>query len=415
MLVVDTAMVGRLGNSALASMMIAGPATFLIITVFDALGVATVATVARATGERDDAKRVGDAAASMAVALVAGTIVGVLSWFLLPGLAGLYRIPGEEGATIAARGYLKAFVPCIPFVLLEISATAAMRAAGNTRAPMVLAILGNLVNVAGNYALIYGNWGAPAMGVRGAGLATCISLVVQGLLSTALLVSPWSPLRVGWGDLRRVSRDALARLWRVLGPALVEPLLLRTGFLVFIKWISLLGETATAAHRAAITVESLSFMPGYGFSVACSALVGQYLGAREPGRAAAAIRESTKLAVIFMSLVGVVFLAIPGVLVAPFLADPGAAGAAATCLRIATLAAAMVLRGALRGAGDTRNSLLVGAVCIWGIRVPAAYLLAFPLGLGLNGIWLTMVLDWTAQMAWFGWIVRRGRWKSLKL
>jgi putative MATE family efflux protein len=196
---------------------------------------------------------------------------------------------------------------------------------------------------------------------------------------------------------------------------------MQTGFLLFSKAVTTLGSHPAAAHRAAVTVESLSYMPGYGFAVACSALVGQYLGARRPEQAAVAARESVFLAALLMSLIGVAFVLVPGTLLGLFIPnDPETIRLGVACLLIAAfeqplMGAAMVYAGALRGAGDTRSPLAVGALSVWLVRVPLAWFLAFPAGLGLNGLWLTMVADWSVRAAAFAWIVRRGKWKSATL
>ena len=178
-----------------------------------------------------------------------------------------------------------------------------------------------------------------------------------------------------------------------------------------------------AAHRAAITVESLTFMPAYGFAVAGSAVVGQYLGAGRPDKADAGLKVCARLSTLLLASAGVLFFFFSPPLVRLFLRGPGeeaTVAAAALCLRISAfeqpfMALAMALGGGLRGAGDTKSPLLVGALGIWGVRVPLAWALAFPAGLGLSGIWITMIADWAVRTAVFGVLYRRGRWKSINL
>jgi Na+-driven multidrug efflux pump len=203
----------------------------------------------------------------------------------------------------------------------------------------------------------------------------------------------------------------------------VEPLLLQSGFLVYNKVITRLGVIPMAAHRAAITVESLTFLPAYGFAVAGSAVVGQYLGAGRPDKAEAGLRVCAGTSTLFLTAAGIAFLFFSPDLVRLFLRGPGEAAtveAAATALKISALeqpfmALAMALGGGLRGAGDTKSPLIVGALGTWGVRIPLAWALAFPAGLGLNGIWITMIADWALRTAVFAVLFRRGRWKSIKL
>jgi putative MATE family efflux protein len=421
MIIVDTAMVGRLGTAALASMAVIGPIGYSLIAVLMCVGIATIATVARAAGARDREKGEQEAATSVLFALVAGLVLVVPAVILLPRMVDLFEVPGNPTISHHARSYLYFFAMAIPGLLLENASSAILRGSGDTRTPMLFAIGANVLNVVGNYAFIFGNLGAPRWEVAGSGFSTAVCYTLQGSLVTLVLFLPGARRRLTFASFRRVTRESVERLWRVTGPALVEPLLLQTGFLVYSKSVTLLGMVPVAAHRAAITVESLSYMPGYGFSVACSALVGQYLGAGRPDRASLTIRESVFLAALMMSLIGVLFVSIPGVLLTFFIpSDPEAVRMGAICLMIAAIeqplmGAAMSFAGALRGAGDTRSPMLVGAVSVWAVRVPLAWTLAFPAGLGLYGLWITMVADWGFRTAWFAWIVRRGRWKSVRL
>ncbi|MBI4565374.1 MAG: MATE family efflux transporter [Planctomycetes bacterium] len=417
MLLVDTAMIGRVGTSAMASMAIIAPIVHSIFSLLVVLGVATLATVARATGEGDRVRQERAAATSLLAALGSGGVLMLLGLVLAPLVVEAYRDASTAPVLAAAHDYTRLIVLALPLILLEEASAATLRGAGDTRTPMIVALAANALNVFGNYVFIFGAFGTPALGVVGAGLSTAICHSLQGLVLTGLLFTRRSPIRLSGRSFAGVTRDAWARLGRIAGPAVLEPLVIQSGFLVYLKSISMLGPAALAAHRTAITIESLSFMPGYGFSVACSVAVGQLLGERRPDVAVRAIRESVVLAALLMSVLGVAFLAIPEVLMGVFIRqDADVIGAGAACLRIASLeqpllGAAMALAGALRGAGDTRSPVAVGALGVWGIRVPLAYALAFPAGLGLTGVWITMIVDWGARAAAFAWIVRRGSWK----
>jgi Na+-driven multidrug efflux pump len=129
------------------------------------------------------------------------------------------------------------------------------------------------------------------------------------------------------------------------------------------------------------------------------------------------------MSLLLLTGVGIAFYFGAEPLVRLFLRGKGeetTVAAAAACLRIAAfnqpfMAMGMALGGALRGAGDTRSPVLVGVIGVWAIRVPLAWALAFPLGLGLNGIWITMTADWAVRTLVFSILYRRGRWKTIKL
>lgn len=423
MFLVDTWMIRFAGPEAMAAMGVAGPLSHMVTLLAGALSVGAIATVARAWGEGDRAKQEGEAAAALALAAAAGVPLSALGLWLLPSAAELFPVPGSSGVTKMARDYLF-FQGCafLPLCLFAASA-GILRAAGQTRVPMFSALAANGANVFLNWVFIFGNLGAPRMGVAGAGLATAISLGLEAALNVAFLFTRASRIRLGPSSWRGVTRASVGRLARVTLPAAAEPLVLQTGWLVYNKAITILGVASVAAHRAAITIESLTYMPGHAFAVAGSALVGQFLGARRPDKAAASLRECALLAAGTMSAIGLLFVAFPVPLARFFVPVPPSddvVRAAATCLAIAAieqpfLALAMALGGALRGAGDTRTPVAVGFLGVWLVRIPLAWMLGAPERLGLTGIWITMIADWLARTLVFLVIVRRGKWKAIKL
>jgi len=423
MFFVDTLMIGRVGRDAMAAMGVVGPISHTLVSILTALSVGTIATVARAWGERDRARQEAEAAAGATLALLAGIPLTLLGVLVLPELARLFPVEGVPEVTGMAKDFLRFEGAALLFVCLDLAGSGILRGAGATRVTMTAGILANALNVLLNWIFIYGNLGAPRMGVAGAGLATAASMAFQGAVTFGYLWTPASPIRLRAASFRAVGRPALARLLRVTLPAALEPLVLQAGFLVYARVITLLGAAAVAAHRVALAVESLTFMGGYGFVMAGSAIVGQCLGEGRPDKAEAALGTCARLATYTMSAAGLGFLFFAPALVSIFI-PPGreaeVAALAAACLAIAGLeqpfmALAMSLAGGLRGAGDTRSPVAVGVVGVWLVRVPVAWALALPLGLGLHGIWITMIVDWAVRALVFRRIVGRARWKAIKL
>jgi putative MATE family efflux protein len=423
MFYVDTYMISAVGPEAMAAMGIVGPISHTLVAVLSALSVGTIAIVARAWGEGDRAKQEREASTAVALAVAIGVPLTALGLLVLPGMADLFPVPDSPAVTTMARDFLRIEAAIFLFFCLDAVATGILRAAGRTKVPLVVTLAANVLNIFLNWVFIYGNLGAPRMEVAGAALATSISFALQGAVIFGYLWLPKSPIRLTFAGLRAVTRESMARLVRVSIPAAVEPLLLQSGFLIYNRAITDLGVIPMAAHRAAITVESLSFMPAWGFAVAGSAVVGQYLGAGRPDQAEAGFRECARMSLLLLTGVGIAFYFGAEPLVRLFLRGKGeetTVAAAAACLRIAAfnqpfMAMGMALGGALRGAGDTRSPVLVGVIGVWAIRVPLAWALAFPLGLGLNGIWITMTADWAVRTLVFSILYRRGRWKTIKL
>ena len=189
---------------------------------------------------------------------------------------------------------------------------------------------------------------------------------------------------------------------------------------MFQRIIAELGTVALAAHRIAVNVESLSFMPGLGVSVAISALVGQSLGARRPELAEASVQRGLMLSAVLMSTIGLLFFFLGRPIASVFGATPQVLDLAGMAIQIAALeqpglAAQFVIAGSLRGAGDTRSPFYVSIVGVTLFRVPVVYLLAIVLGWGLAGVWLGTALDWTARAITCYLLYRGGAWKRVEL
>ncbi|MBI4614648.1 MAG: MATE family efflux transporter [Planctomycetes bacterium] len=413
---VDRAMLGRYGRAELSSMQVAGPLSWSLVSIFTSFAAGTIATVARAWGEGDRDKAAQHAAASLWMALLVGVAVGGIGLALLRPLVGFFHLEGEGPRLTTA--YLQIILAAAPLLFLGIVGTSVLRASGDTKTPMAIAILANLANVAGNYALIYGRFGAPELGIRGAALATAGSLGLECLLTAACL----------FGRRRRVlalrhfpiDRTAAARILRVSVPAFLERVAMHSGFLVFAGIVSGLGEVSAAANQICISVESFSFLAAEGFGVAAATIMGQKLGAGRPDLASRGCREAVLLSVGFLCFGALLYVLVPAVLVAPFSRDAEVLALAAGCLAVGalgqpTMAVGITLSSGLRGAGDTRGPLAVTMAGVWMVRLATSWLFAVRLGWGLPGIWYSTALDWAVRAALLVTIFRFGRWRSIRL
>jgi putative MATE family efflux protein len=182
------------------------------------------------------------------------------------------------------------------------------------------------------------------------------------------------------------------------------------------KFIAGLGTTAYAAHNVVINAESISFLPGFGFGIAATTLVGQNLGAQNPQRARRSGEIAYQQAAMFMSFMGLLFVLFPQVFLGILTRDQAVVEAGVTPLRMVgvaqpLLAANFVYAGALRGAGDTRTPLLIKIISPWFVRLPITLVL-IPL-LGLNGAWLALSIDLALQGLLGWWFFQKDRWERI--
>jgi len=274
--------------------------------------------------------------------------------------------------------------------------SAAFRGLGDTRTPLKVMLVANAVHILGDWTLMLGHWGAPKMGLPGGGIAMSASMVVSLILFALMVRRSAIP---GCLSLRqtRPTLEWSLRILRIGIPAAVSALLRTTSMIGFTSVLARTpqGISAIAALPIGLTAESIAFMPGLGFSIAASALVGQALGAGNPQNAERLGWFAAYQGVAVMTVMGAVFY----VLAEPFARmisnDPKVVAIAADYLRIMAISEpmlgfGMILTGALQGAGDTVRPTVATAISFWVFRLPLTYWLALVVGLGAHGAWIGM-------------------------
>lgn len=420
--VISMMMVGRLGPSALAGIGAANNVMSLLIVIFAGLAVGATALVARRIGQGD---RLGARSAlnqSMGVGLVLGIIVGAI------GVVTAYPILQLMGAEpeVARDGalFLVGVMASNPFLVVQLIGNGSLRGAGDTRTPMMITAISNVVNVIVAYPLIFGVAGLPALGIVGAAwgviaarAVACVLVVraLRGWQSASETGGLWRQI-TGW----RPDSAVLRQLWNIGGPAAAESGSVQLGFMFFSLIVISMGTEAFAAQQIVFSIANLSMMPGFAFSVAATTLVGQALGAGKPEHAESSTWRATLSAAIWMTVMGVVFIALPRQLIGLYTGDLtvialGVAGLQIIGYGQAFQGIAFVLAGALRGAGDTRTTLIVGTISMWLIRLPVAYGFGVVAKLGVTGIWIAWFADWALRSGVYAWIFKRGDWKTLRI
>lgn len=385
---VDSVFVSRLGTVALASVGLASSALHLTTAFWiGVLGGARV-WVSQASGADDET----DARLAAWQGLFIAGIAGVLAVLTVPFGDGLLAWLGASAEAIeAGGGYLRVRLVGSVAVFQVFALQAWFQGRGDTRTPMRAVLVGNLLNVVLDPLLIHGFFGAPALGVTGAAVATVVAWVVQWVWLA------WA----GWRSIGRPPVPAWAPMRRLLDlgvPMGTHFVLDVAAFAVFTAMLASVGEAHVAAHVVVIRVLTTSFLPGHAIGQATGVLVGRSLGAGRPDVAREAWASGSLVAAGSMTVLGVLFVAIPSTLVAPFGVEPEVQDLASSVLMLAGLVQAfdalgMVGIGALNGAGDTRFSMIVGLALAWGVKVPLGALAVFGLGLGVFGAWLGVAAE----------------------
>lgn len=394
-----------------------------------ALGVGATAIVARSIGAKRPriANRVAGTACS--AAFLVGILVAVFFFFGAPLLVWIFGL--RQDAADYAVQYLQIMCWTVCFQTFGQIGMACLRGAGDTFRPMLVTAAITLVNGIASPALTFGWFGLPAWGVRGNATGTLLAFAVAGIVTFAFLLYGDAGLKLRLRHLRIVPH-LLARIAKIGLPSWYEGMLLWGGqaaivMLVMKQVDDAIGKAGItmAAHNSTLRIESLAFLPGFGFGIACSALVGQYLGAGKPDQAQRSAVLCNRLAILTMSLAAVPMVFFPKPLL-QFLVESKDVGTYGLLpLIIAGLAqpafaVAIVKSSALKGAGDTISPLLTTMTGMGGrvVLVLALMLLLGRLGLtqwGLTAVWICIFLDLLYRGINMHLVFARGKWKLKKV
>jgi putative MATE family efflux protein len=384
-----------------------------------AIGVGSTAIIARNVGAGDSRHASQTLNNAIIMALAWGVAVGVAMWFL--GSWALGMLGAEPAAQSEGTTYLKATAIGMPFWSILFACNASQQGAGDTRTPMVVGIIINVVNIVVAYTLVNGVGAAPQMDVQGAGLAFTTAAIVGAVLILVILSVRTEPLH--WNIRRALDLDRhdARRVLNVGVPSGVEQAQFNIAFMLYTRIIASLGTIALAAHGVTLALQSLTFNVGFGLSVATTALVGQSLGAKRPDLAERATWLTTRYSLIFMVALGLVMMGLGEQITDLFVGGENAdevthiGGQLLFIFAIAMpgIAISLTLGGALRGAGDTRAVLLIMAGTTWLVRLVPAYLLAITFGLGVPGAWVAAILDINVRALLMFLRFRRGKWKRI--
>jgi putative MATE family efflux protein len=414
---VDTLMVGRLGADAVAGVGVGAQILGAVSVVTTAIGTGTMALVARSVGAGDlrAARRVLGQSVVLAFALGCIAILPVLAW--TDAAVRLFGVaPSVVGLSVAFTRLVMLSIPggAVLFVI-----GAALRASSDTRTPLAIGVVVNVVNVVLNYLLIFGHAGFPALGVRGSALSSTIAFTTGASIALALVASGRLRLSLGVADLRPV-RHTIGRLARIGAPTGLEQLAMQIGFLLYLVFASRYGTAAVASYFIGVRILALSFLPGIGFATAAAALVGQRLGAGDPRGAEHAGWMAARLASVLMSGAGLLLFAFAGPVARLFVDD--AAVVEDTRWFIYMLGACQplmavdyALGGALRGAGDTRFPLLTLFAGLYGFRLAVGWVVTHVLALSTPWLWAVLIGDYTVRAGLKVWRFRNGAWQHARV
>ncbi|HEX2911968.1 MAG TPA: MATE family efflux transporter [Chloroflexia bacterium] len=405
---------------ALAASSLGNFFTWIVLSCFNGIGIATTALVARSFGARQPEQAGTYARQALILALLFGIGMAALMWFTAPYLLYLLGAEGQLNQLGTLFVHTTAFG--MPLFAMLVTGNACLRGSGDTRTPLIVMMVVNAVNIAVAWIFVNGQFGIPALGVQGAALGgvtawTCGALLVMARLIFGLKIGPTVRgfrVRPTYRLDRKIAKEILG-----LGlPTMGEQWAFQLGNVLFARMLIDQGVVVYAAHNAVINIDSISFLPGMGLGIANTVLVGQSLGAGKPEEAELYASAAYKMGLLFMGIMGLLFIAIPEVFLLALVDNHEVVAAAAPALRFAGLfemfvGTSFILTGALRGAGDTRYPLYMRMVSSILVRVATAFLFIEILHLGLLGGRMAMAADVVFLSIMIFLRFKNGKWKTI--
>jgi len=410
--VTDVFWVGRLGANAVATVGMTESMLALVFAIGLGVAMSTTAMVARRIGEKDPEDAAIAGVQSVMLGLAISLAIGIPAGIYAPELL---RAMGASPEIVASgSGYARiALGGCGAIIMLFLN-NAIFRGAGDAAIAMRLLWVSNIINLVLDPCLIFGIGPFPKMGVTGAALATFTGRSIGVLYQFYRLLKGTERIHVLARHLR-VNFAVMMRLLRVSLTGILQFAIANTSWIVLVRIISVFGAVAVAGYTVAIRIVVFFILPSWGLSNAAATLVGQNLGAKKPERAAQSVWRTGFYNMVFLGVIGVFFIIFATPAVRLFVNDPAVVPIAAAALRTFSCgnigyAYGMVMLQAFNGAGDTITPTIVNFFGFWALELPMAWVLAVPVHMKSEGVFLSIVIAECSIAAAGMVLFRQGKW-----
>jgi len=417
---VDSYMVSSLGSNAVAAVGLTTQPKFLGLSLFFALNVSVSALVARRRGEqrRDLANRI------LYTALVFIVIAAImLSTTLVYFASDIIRFCGSTPETHdMAVSYFRIIMGGMIFNCIQMGINSAQRGAGNTKITMRTNVTSNLVNVAGNYLLIGGHFGFPALGIRGAAIATVFGTVIASIMSIISVMKPNGFISIPYivKNKIRPAFTTFASIIKIGYSVFFEQVLMRIGFMATALMAANQGNDAMAAHQVGMNLMGLTFAFGDGLQSTAVALIGRSLGSEDPELAKEYGRTCRMIGAIIAVVLTFVYYFGARPLCSLFFEEEHIVEIGVSILHVIIFVvifqiSQVIYMGSLRGAGDTLYTAIASMISVTFVRTAVSYFCGYVLNWGIAGIWLGVLGDQVSRYIFASIRFKAGKWVQIKI
>lgn len=418
--IVDSYMVSTLGSNSVAAIGLTTQPRFLGLSMFFATNISIAALVARRLGEKRQNAANEVLSTSLLLVITLATIISILLSIFSSQILLLCGATPEthEGAT----QYYQIVMGCMIFQCVSMAINAAQRGVGNTKITMRTNITSNLVNVVFNYLLIGGNFGFPALGIRGAAIATVLGTVVACIMSIASVLKKDCYVSFIYIVKNKIKAKlvALKDIIKIGYGIFLEQILIRIGFMATAIMAASQGMDSMAAHQVSMNILGLSFSFGDGLQAAAVALIGRSLGEKNPDLAKRYGKSCQFIGGTISIALTVIFFFGARPVMELFFREPEIVSHGVNIMYVAIVAILFQIRqiiymGCLRGAGDTLYTAAISMISVTIVRTAGSYIGAYVLGLGIVGIWLGIATDQLCRFIFSSIRFKAGKWIQIKI
>lgn len=414
----DTVMISRLiGSQALAGVGFANQIIFTIIFIFTSFNTGGTAMISRTYGEKNYKQMNLIAGEIITLNMILGIILSLLSFSFGHSLFRIFDM--TPAVTQMALDYFNIVVIGMIFMFLSFSFAAILRGSGDTKSPMLITGVVNIFNIIGNYVLITGVGPFPALGIKGTALATTISRGIAVLLYIRILLNNNRKLQLKIKNIK-ITKEILKPLWKLSYPGAIEQTLMNLAFIATGVIVSFLDTSAEATFRILINIESISFMPAVGLSIASATLVGKALGEKNIEKSILTGYLSSGIGFFWGILTGILFITLPSHLLSIFTEEVALIQAGTLAITLAginqpLLNYIIVQGGALRGAGDTRGVMIITSLRLWLVFVPLNYIFIKVMNMGIEAVYIAEIISFTIFAFVIFFRFKKGDWTKIDI
>ncbi|MEN3326908.1 MAG: hypothetical protein V7638_1715 [Acidobacteriota bacterium] len=412
--VVDIFWVSHLGTDAAATVGLTESLMTLVYALAIGLSIGAMATIARRIGEKNPDGAARAAVQAIALAVIVSIIIGAIGAPLAPKLLAL--MGGSPWVIEHGSAFTRVMLACNMSVVMLFMINAIFRGAGDAAIAMRTLLLANWINILLGPCLIFGLGPFPKLGIVGAAIATSIGRGMGAIFALVKLFRSGGRIEIKRHHLR-IEPSVIGRLIRLSATGTFQVFIGMASWIGLVRIISSFGSNAVAGYTFGIRVILFALLPSWGMANAAATMVGQALGAKNPERAERAVWKAGFYNMIFLGVVGLLFIFFAPQIIWFYTDDPNVAHYGVDCLRIVAYgflfyAYGMVLGQSFNGAGDTWTPTIINLFVFWLWEIPLAYVLSVKAGMGPRGVFVAMMVAFSTLAVVSAAVFRLGRWKK---